>query len=102
MMRRLLWLGTVLAGLCLAGTASAQVTTNVQPNGSFVVTRVPTTTGANASYTRTALLDHFRISNVLQGLTNIWKPQPYAVGNSIPDPSSPDYLKAFGFQRFGR
>jgi hypothetical protein len=102
-MRKVFWLAGLLLGPCLCGTAAAQVTTTATGSGSFVVTRVPTTTQAGTFRTTTPIESGFRLSNLFSTISNLFNnPRPIGHSTTIPDPSSPDYLKAFGFQKISR
>jgi hypothetical protein len=101
-MRTAIGWAVVLAGLCLAGSAQAQVTTNTSSAGSFVVTQVPTTTTASNSSITGAFNTTFRLRDLLTGLTSLWSPQAIGKSTTIPDPGTPAYLQAFGYQKFRR
>jgi hypothetical protein len=103
MMRAMLWSSALLAGLCLGGTASAQVSTNRDSNGAFVVTQAPTTTAATSgSFSQSGKQESFRMTSLLNHLSSIWSPQQGSANTTIPNPGSPEYLKAFGYQSFRR
>ena len=97
-MRGTIGAGAVLVGLLCCGAVSAQVTTNTSPAGSFVVTQVPTSAAASSNG---SLLSGFKFANILSGLTGLFSPGP-SHSTAIPNPGTPDYLKAFGYQRIGR
>ncbi len=99
-MRKMLCLGAMVLGLALCGSAHGQVTTTRGASGSFVVSRVPTSAVVNPRISST-MQSPFKLRDLFANLTGFFSggPKNYP---AIPDPGSPDYLKAFGFQKFGR
>jgi hypothetical protein len=94
-MRAAMWTAALLVGLCLAGRASAggvAVTGSaVSPGISNASPGVGLTSFIRGGFGLTNLFSHYRMTakNQLAG------------PSSIPDPNTPDYFKAFGYQRLG-
>jgi hypothetical protein len=92
-MRRSIWLGALLVGLCMGSTASAVGVTlaggNTGPAGNSSSPGVGLMTYIRSGFGLTNLFTNYRMNAKTQ--VNPTAP--------MPDPNSPAYLAAFGFKR---
>ena len=93
-MRAWIWTAGLLAGLALGGPAHAQLMGtfgNSQPAGS-----APANSRPNPGLT--SYLGQFRLSNFMPRFGSILGSNQPVSYTTIPDPSTPAYLQAFGFK----
>ena len=93
-MRAWIWTAGLLAGLALGGQAHAQLT------GTFGNSGPVGSTAANSRPNPglTSYLGQFRLSNFLPRFGSILGSNQPVSYTTIPDPSTPAYLQAFGFK----